>query len=334
MAQLGGEIFLSDFQYIGFKRESDRGVLATLTGSNYNILAMGVTVTTDIKENQLKFAVGHSDAFQSVMGAQAAKVTMKIPMKGSGSASVAPVITEVARCAGFQYSATSSNFVLLKKIPGETATIQFDAKEDVATSPTGKRWILRGCAAEAFTMHVDTSGALWMIECTFIGAISSIADIANGSLITPDITTESTLPPAALSMTANYRSVALPIDAFTLDCANKTTLIPYVQGASGYAYAAVTDHDCVVNIAPRIQKEATQAYAADLLTASPTLGELDLYVGSSTNSMQIVAPKCQIVKGLNWGSKNGIAVDSVILRITQNSAVATNPLFAIFFPKS
>ncbi len=337
MAQQGGEIFLEGFRWVGFKLETYRGVAESLTSpTDYNLLAENVTITTDIKENKRKYAVGTPNRFQSVMGAKAAKITMRLHVKGSGSSSVKPVIASVLQTAGFQYSTTSTHFVLLKKLPGSTASMSFIGREDAASSPTGKQWLLKGCGLAKSDIHVDASGGLMYIDCEFMGVLlpNGVSDIANNALPTADITTEATLPPAALSMTANYGSAPLPIAAFTLSMGNTGALIEYIQDPSGYSFFEITDDDVLFNIAPLIQKENTMAVQADLLTTSVTLRELDIYIGSTTNDMQIVVPKGQIVKGLNWGSRNGIAADTMIIAATQNIVDDTNPYMAIFFPKS
>ncbi len=329
MADEIGTIYLARQQYLGGKLETDRGTPATLANADFNILARDIKLSNATEENIRKYAVGDPYPFQSVMGRRPVTLAFNVDMQGSGDNLVDPVFFKLLKAGPFQSAVTSSTRGLLLALGNQTMTFSVQEKQFAATNPTGKEYLIKGCALSKCLAHFDNAGELQRLDLEYLGALYSVADLTANSNAVPVLTDDDTLPPAILGIDLSYRSADLPTQMVSVDFGLKTELIQWPQDETGFAYAICGDIDPIINFNPLIQPESIQEYYADLTTTG-TLGPFTMTIGSGdAEALTITAPNAQVVKALDLDQRNNVDSTNVMLRCLRTDTAA-NPCIGIF----
>ncbi len=329
MADEIGTIYLARQLYIGGKLETDRGTPATLADADFNILARDLKLTNATEENIRKYAVGDPYPFQSVMGRRPVTLAFNVDMQGSGDPTTSPVFYKLLAAGPFQVSNTTAYRGLLLGLGNQTMTFSVQEKQFAASNPTGKEYLIKGCALSKCQAHFDNAGELMRLDLEYLGALYSVEDLTANSNAVPVLTDDDTLPPAILGITMSYRTVTLPTQMCSIDFGLKTELIQWPQDATGFAYAICGDIDPIVNFNPLIQPEAVQGYYDDLTNVG-ALGSLTLTIGTGdAQALTITAPNAQVVKALDLDQRNNVDSTSVMLRCIRTNDMV-NPCIGLF----
>lgn len=336
MADQMGEIFLARQQLIGFKLETDRGVAVNLVDADYKFLVENLKMKPIFGENQRKYAVGDPYPFQSIMGAQACELSFSLHIQGSGSVSADPIHWTMLLASGYVALTPSVSFRGLSlQLGSKTATIEFQQKENAATTIRGKKYKIKGCAATKCMEHYDGSGQLQKIDFTFKGALVSVVDLTAGGNAVPVLNSDLVPPAAVLGITSTYGAYTLPTNAISIDLGLKASLIEYPPDPSGFAFTLISDFDPIINLKVLTQLEATLGVYAGLATATPLLGIFTTALGTGTGRNEIVIPNGQVVKGLEIDQRDGVDDQSLMIRAIRNTVAVHTfaiPLLGRFMP--
>jgi hypothetical protein len=231
---------------------------------------------------------------QTIMGMGEAKVTIKLPLKGSGTAGTANDWMVLHKACG--YVNTNS--------PGVSDTLKpDDTPTDSATIwvyKDGLIYKLVGCRGEV--KHIFEAGKIVMLEYELQGRYAIPVDGAFPSAVTVD----STKPVPALSTVFTLGSYAAIIDKLELALNNEVVKNPDMNQAYGVSSFEITSRmpkgKCSFNAILRATSNADFWSYMD----AGTTKALSIVIGTvAGNIATITAPVC-VITSVKPVSKNGI----------------------------
>jgi len=294
---------------IAAKIEAVEGTAESLVAADADFVVIDPKFEADIPMFKREIVDASLSQHPSVRGTQAARMSFKAEVKGSGTAGTAPKIGKLIQACGFAVT----------NVPATSDTYNPISAGDTVDSITialyrdGKKMQIRG-ARGTFT-YEGKNGEPGMVNFTFTGVYDGVTDVAllTGSGI------ETTQPPALLSAAFSVQAFSALISGINLDWANEVALRSDISKAEGWISARITGREPKGSMDPDDELVATHDWYG--LWIADTTGALTFKHGATGgNICTITAPALQYAK-LSEGDRNGLAtlgLDFLLVR----SAVA------------
>ncbi len=290
---------LTNRRVIVAKIESVEGTEETLTAADGGILAFEPKVDVDIKMNERKPAMSTLSRLFSVPGGQAAKISFKAEMKGSGlaytSLANAPVIGKFLKGCGFAETLAAGSGVITYT-PAASGTLTIGCYEDgVVKKIVGARGNVK------FSGKV---GGVVMAEFEFDGVWAGITD---GSMLSPTYQGIGLQPPVLLSANMSIAGYAAIVSGFDIDMANEKYLREHSNGAAGYLSCVITGRKPNGKIDPEMVAIATHDWFGRWKAGTSGVLNIGNIGASLYNRFKITAPKAVYTK-VSDADRSGQAV--------------------------
>ena len=290
----------ANLRFLVGKLESSPGSLATLTSEDFNVRIKDPVVTHEVEldDENAKWARGdHGEEF-SITGVKTATVTFSIRCVTGATAAAAPNWAKFLKACGqkeIAYTTTGIGWQPRKDCDAITITLAIYDLEMGAT-PKALCTTIKGCVGNC-VIGADGVGKPWLATYSFRGVISSVADVANASLLMPYVI-DTQCADKMLSNVAYVGAVPEKISSFSLDYGNEINPVYDQSDASGVAYFAITARRPRLSMNPL----ATVAATRDVWTqwTSGTTGPcstMPLGIGDTGDDRKffVLAPKTQLL---------------------------------------
>ncbi|KAA0250624.1 MAG: hypothetical protein DWB56_06720 [Candidatus Jettenia sp.] len=293
------------------KIESVEGTAETLANADGGILAIDPKVDVDIKMHARNPVMATLSRLADVAGAQLARLTFKVEIKGPGaaySASVVPALAKYLRACGFAET--------LDVTPGsEKATYK--------PASTGAPCLTIGCyedgvikqlvGARGNVKFTGKAGEPVFAEFDFLGVWGGLTD---GAMLTP--TYESTIPPVFLSASFTIAAYSAILAGIDIDMANTLHLRNDVNKPAGYLSTVITNRDPNGKFDPEMALVATHDWYGRW--KGGTTGALSLgNIGSTQyNRYKITAPKV-VYRKVSDAEREGVVVADTAFQLAMNT---------------
>ena len=241
---------------------------------------------------------------QPIHGRKYGKLSFNVRLTGSGSAGTAADWGPMLEACGFDetISAGASVTYLPMSTAFESATIY--AYRD------GLLYKFTGCRGNVKIDFPAGQPAMMTFEMS-----GNPVDVVDASLPTP--TVDATVSPVVINSSFTIGGYAAVISSLSVDMQNDLQMTDSVNGATGYAQAAIVGRDALGTIDPEATLVATRDWWSKW--EDGTAEALTITVGTAAgNIATLTAPKCTH-RELGEGDRNGILTYDVPFTLAGNS---------------
>jgi hypothetical protein len=260
------------------KTESVYGTDPTPTVGDNAILTMDVNLKENFDVVERDVQILSLTRKQSVGAKRFVEITFQTELYGSGSVALPPRIGALIKAAAYAETINSGTSVVYAPASSSLSSVTIWVELD------GVLHKMNGCVG-TFKINAE-AGKQAVMDWTFNGVYNAPTD---ASLGTPTFESTVNSVPLVKSAGLTLNSVALVVNAFTLDTGNTIAQRPSVNAAYAIKGFHITDRKPVATIDPESELIATYDYRTDVLT---TPRNLHLNVGSTTgNKCLINIPK-------------------------------------------
>ena len=226
-----------------------------------------------------------------IHGRKYGKLTFNVRLTGSGSAGVAADWGPMIEACGFDE--TVSGGVSVTYLPMSTA---FESATIYAYRD-GLLYIFTGCRGNVKFDFPAGQPAMMTFEMW-----GHAVDASDASLPTP--TVDSTVAPVVINSSFTIGGYAAIISSLSVDMQNDMQMTDSVNGADGYAEAAIVGRDALGTIDPEATLVATRDWWS--VWEDGTQEALSIVIGTAAGNIStFTAPKCTH-RELAEGDRNGI----------------------------
>ncbi len=268
------------------------------------VLAGDIVFDPDITMEELNLQSSSLSPFPGVAGSRMARITCRVPLKGSGTAGTPPEFGKLIRACG--YGETIVGATSVTYAPASTAIPSLTMAKYV----DGKRYLLAGARGN-FTLTFP-SGRPAFIEFDFLG--TSIAD--SDATLLAGVSYQTSVPQPFQNASFTINTYGAIIEAMVIASANTLALRDDANSAQGFLSAKITDRLATLTLNPEDVILATEDFWAtweggSLVVLAAQLGQ------SAGNILTIGAPKAQYGK-LGQSERNGITITEIDATLRRN----------------
>lgn len=279
------------------KTETTYGTDPTPTVSANAILTMDVKVKENFEPIERDVQILSMTRKQNIGAKRFVEITFKTELYGSGSVALPPRIGALLKAAAMSETISSGTAVTYAPASSSLSSCTIWVEMD------GVLHKANGCVG-TFKVNAE-AGKQAVVDWTFNGIYNAPTD---ASLGTPTFESTVDLPPLVKSAGLTLNSVALVVNAFTLDMGNTIAQRPSVNAAFAIAGFHVTDRKPVATIDPESELIAVYDYRTDILT---TPRNLHLNVGSTVgNKLLINIPKFNTTD-IEYGDRDKTLIETI-----------------------
>jgi hypothetical protein len=256
------------------KTESVYGTDPTPTVSANAILTIDVNVKENFDPIERDVQILSLTRKQTIGAKRFVEITFQTELYGSGSVALPPRIGALLKASAMSETINSGTSVVYAPASTSLSSVTIWVELD------GVLHKMNGCVG-TYKINAE-AGKQAMIDWTFNGIYNAPTDASLGA---PTFESTVNLPPLVKSAGLTLNSVALVVNAFTLDMGNTIAQRPSVNAAFAIAGFHITDRKPVATIDPESELIATYDYRTDILT---TPRNLHLNIGSTAGNRVLV----------------------------------------------
>jgi hypothetical protein len=275
------------------KVESEEGTKETLTASEC-ILVSKVDYKPSIPTYARDVMRGSLSRSPGIGGAESAKISCSVELRGSGTAGVAPDYGVLLQGCGFGVVPTPTETptsVVINPITDSIPSLTISAIYDgIVHTIIGARGTVK-CSIEA--------GKPGKLDFEFTGAG---IDVVDGALL--DATYDSIIPPAFQDVSLLIDSYAAIISKLDFDIANEVVLREDMNAASGYLSALITGRNPKGSCDPELPAVATYDFYGKW--KSDAVGAISLAAGATAGNIITISMPVVRYANITPGDRNGI----------------------------
>lgn len=307
---------LKKIRTLAAKIETTPGTAESLTASEgvYNAYEIMWQPSIGMEDRE---GSGSFNYLTAVSEGQTATVTFKTDFAWDGTATEPAIFSVLMPACG--WTETANVWKPRSEAPGtnvKTLTIGVYVNGVLKT--------IKG-AVGTWVMQLPT-GRKITFEWTFTGVYVEPTDTA---IIAPTYPTDAPLRFASATA-CSFNSVAMAVEAITINANNEITMLEDPTTSSGYSYGIITNRRPTIQANPESVLVATQNRHNVWTTSTPYAIQITLD-GPSTSTVGITAPKAQIVN-VQEGDRNRVVVDDVEFLCTKNGSTQNEELYFTFTP--
>lgn len=285
---------------IAAKIETTEGTKETLTGTESGILAFDPKFEVDVQMTKRNAIRPSLSPLADVPGAQLARLTFRVELKGAGSAystSVKPAVGEFLRGCGF--AETVDTTVGAETVTYDPASTGHKSMT-IALYQDGIRQLMYGARGNVkFTFR---HGEPVYADFEFLGVYDGTTDVTLPSPIF-----ESTIPPAFYNSTFTVAGSSMLIEGITIDMGNVLTLRKDVTKTAGYYSAIITGREPNGSFDPEMVAVASHDFYGRWIAGTTGALVIGPVGGTQYNKVTVTAPAVQYRKVAD-ADRDGIAI--------------------------
>lgn len=302
---------------LGGKIEVTPGTPETLAGTDANNLPMDLKFDLEAPLFERKIFDNSISQFQPIVGTRKATVTMKLELKGSGTAGTAPALGKFLKACGMTetvVAVTSVTYAPNTDSPQPSLTI--------GMYRDGLRKQAAGCRGTF--KYSAKNGEPGMLEFTFQGLYDGVTD---QTILVPS-GVETTVPRPLLSALFQFHAFAGKIASIDFDMNNTVAMREDANTASGFIGALITSRDAKGTITPEEELVATLDWYGRMLAG--TAGNFTFkHPGSAGNIVTTTCPAAIITK-VTEQDRNGLAALGVDFALVRSVAAGNDEMSIAF----
>lgn len=277
---------------VAAKLEVTEGTAETLAAADANFLVREPRFEADIPMDPRENLDASLSPHSSVPGAQMARLTFRVELKGSGAAGTAPALGKLLKACGFGETVVPATSVSYEPISTGIQSLTMALYRD------GKRFQMRG--ARGTFVYEGRDGAAGVFNFTFSGVYDGVTDVPmlTGTGI------ETTLPPALLNAAFAVHGFSAKLSSLSIDIGNAITMRSDISKPEGYFSAALTGRAARGTMDPEDELVATHDWYGRWKAG--TTGNLTFqHAGGVGNICTVTAPKVQYAR-IAPASRDGV----------------------------
>jgi len=283
--------------------ETTEGTGVALVAADGGILAIEPRVDVDIRTVDRNPAMATLSKLASLRGAQSARITFRIEMKGAGSAysaTVLPALGRYLRACGFAETVVTT-------AGAETVTYR-PASVGVPSLTIGcyeDGVVKRIIGARGNVRVVSRNGEPVFAEFDFLGVWDGVAD---GALLSP--TYEGTVPPVLQSGLFTVAGYSAIISNFEIDIANTLALREDINRAAGFASTRIVDRKPAGRFDPEMTTIATHDWYGRWRAGVAGALNIGAIGAAQYNRVRIAAPRLVYTKVADADKEGSVIADT------------------------
>lgn len=297
----------------GAKIESVVGTPEVLAAADANNLPMDLKFDMEAPLFERKIFNNSISSYQPIVGTRRAIVTLKVELKGSGTAGTAPAIGKLLRACGM-----TETIVAVTSVTYAPNTDSPQASLTIGVYKDGLRKQAAGCRGTF--KYSAKNGEPGMLEFTFNGLYDAVSD---QTILVPS-GLETTIPRPLLNASFLFHSYAAKVASVDFDLNNTLAMREDINQASGFIAALITSRDSKGTITPEEELVATMDWYGRILAG--TTGNLTFaHPGSAGNICTVTCPKAVLTK-VTEQDRNGLATLGVDFALTRSLAAGNDEI--------
>ena len=257
-----------------------------------------VTLNVELDDENSRYAAGIHGEDHSIQGVRTAQVTFTVRcVTGPTVSTEAKWVKFLKGCgmAKVAYTSTGIGYQPLKSADGTSMTLWiFDIQQ--GATPAALCYKIRGAMGNC-VIGADGVGKPWLAQYTFSGAVQSVEDVANASILVPALT-DTLCADKMLSNIAYVGATAEKISSFSLDFGHEVTPLYDQSTAAGVERYTITARRPRLSMNPLAQLVAQRDVWTDMtsgLTGCPPTHAIGIGDTGIAQKFFVLAPKAQLL---------------------------------------